>query len=52
MQNVRFIAINDGVDSDKGEDDFTPVRSLFNDFYARDTSRKVRAVMQAKGKSG
>lgn len=52
MQNVRFIAINDGVDSAKGEDDFTPVRSLFNDFYARDTSRKVRAVMQAKGKSG
>ena len=52
MQNVRFIAINDGVDSAKGEDDFTPIRSLFNDFYARDTSRKVRAVIQAKGKSG
>ena len=52
MQNVRFIAINDGVDSAKGEDDFTPIRSLFNDFYARDTSRKVRAVMQAKGRSG
>ena len=52
MQNVHFIAINDGVDSAKGEDDFTPIRSLFNDFYARDTSRKVRAVMQAKGKSG
>ena len=52
MQNVRFIAINDGVDSAKGEDDFTPIRSLFNDFYAKDTSRKVRAVMQAKGRSG
>ena len=52
MQNVRFIAINDGVDSAKGDDDFTPVRSLFNDFYAKDTSRKVRAVMQAKGRSG
>ena len=52
MQNVRFIAINDGVDSAKGDDDFTPVRSLFNDFYAKDTSRKVRAVLQAKGKSG
>lgn len=52
MQNVRFIAINDGVDSAKGEDNFTPIRSLFNDFYARDTSQKVRAVMQAKGKSG
>ena len=52
MQNVRFIAINDGVDSAKGDDDFTPVRSLFNDFCAKDTSRKVRAVMQAKGRSG
>ena len=52
MQNVRFIAINDGVDSAKGDDDFTPVRSLFNDFYAKDTSRKVRTVLQAKGKSG
>ena len=51
-KNVRFIAINDGVDSAKGDDDFTPVRSLFNDFYAKDTSRKVRAVIQAKGKSG
>lgn len=50
--NVRFIAVNDGVDSDKGQDDFTPIRNLFNDFYARDTSRKVRAVMKAKGTSG
>lgn len=50
--NVRFIAINDGVDSNKGDDDFTPVRSLFNDFYAKDTSRKVRAVIKAKGMSG
>ena len=32
--NVRFIAVNDGVDSDKGQDDFTPIRNLFNDFYA------------------
>ena len=52
MQNVRFIAINDGVDSAKGDDDFTPIRSLFNDFYAKDTSRKVWAVFQAKGRSG
>ena len=50
--NVRFIAVNDSVDSDKGQDDFTPVRNLFNDFYARDTSKKVRAVMKAKGTSG
>ncbi len=50
--NVRFIAINDGVDSEKGQDDFTPIRNVFNDFYARDTSRKVRAVIKAKGMSG
>lgn len=50
--NVRFIAVNDGVDSAKGQDDFTPIRNIFNDFYARDTSRKVRAVMKAKGTSG
>ena len=50
--NVRFIAVNDGVDSDKGQDDFTPIRNLFNDFYARDTSKKVRAVLKAKGTSG
>ena len=47
--DIRYIAINDGVDSDKGDNDFTPFRNLFNDFYARDTSKKIRAVMRAKG---
>ena len=51
-KGVRFIAINDGVDSDKGDNDFTPFRNLFNDFYARDTSKKIRAVMRAKGNAG
>ena len=51
-RNVRFIAVNDGVDSERGDSDFTPVRNLFNDFYAKDTSRKVRAVIRAKGMSG
>ncbi|GAA6393664.1 site-specific resolvase TndX [Clostridiales bacterium] len=50
--DIRYIAINDGVDSDKGDNDFTPFRNLFNDFYARDTSKKIRAVMRAKGNSG
>lgn len=50
--DVRFIAVNDGVDSARGDNDFTPVRNLFNDFYAKDTSRKVRAVIKAKGMSG
>ena len=51
-KNIRFIAINDGVDSEKGDNDFTPFRNLFNDFYAKDTSKKVRAVFKAKGMSG
>ena len=40
------------MDSDKGDNDFTPFRNLFNDFYARDTSKKIRAVMRAKGNAG
>lgn len=51
-RDIRYIAINDGVDSDKGDNDFTPFRNLFNDFYARDTSKKIRAVMRAKGNVG
>lgn len=51
-RDIRYIAINDGVDSDKGDNDFTPFRNLFNDFYARDTSKKIRAVMWSKGNAG
>lgn len=51
-RDIRYIAINDGVDSNKGDNDFTPFRNLFNDFYARDTSKKIRAVMRAKGNAG
>ena len=43
--DIRFIAINDNVDSARGYDDFTPHRCLFNDFYAKDTSRKVREII-------
>ena len=50
--DVRFIAVNDAVDSAKGDNDFTVIRNVFNDFYAKDTSKKVRAVMKAKGASG
>jgi len=50
--DVRFIAVNDGVDSARGTDDFTPIRNVFNDFYAKDTSKKIRAVLKAKGTSG
>ena len=51
-RDIRYIAINDGVDSDKGDNDFTPFRNLFNNFYARDTSKKIRAIMRAKGNAG
>ena len=51
-RDIRYIAINDGIDSNKGDNDFTPFRNLFNDFYARDTSKKIRAVMRAKGNAG
>ena len=51
-RDVRFIAVNDGVDSARGDNDFTPFRNLFNDFYAKDTSKKVRAVLHARGISG
>ena len=50
--DVRFIAVNDGVDSERGDNDFTPFRNLFNDFYAKDTSKKVRSVMKTRGTSG
>jgi len=45
---IRFIAINDNVDSLFGENDFAPFKNLFNDFFAKDTSRKIRAVIKAK----
>ena len=49
---IRFIAVNDNVDSVKGSDDFTPFRNIMNEYYARDTSRKIRSTFQSKGKSG
>ena len=51
-RDVRYIAINDGIDSAKGDNDFTPFRNLFNDFYAKDTSKKVRAIKKAQGMAG
>jgi DNA invertase Pin-like site-specific DNA recombinase len=49
---VRYIAISDGVDTAKGDNEFTPLRNWFNEFYARDTSKKIRAVKQAKAQRG
>lgn len=50
--DVRFIAINDDVDSAKGENDFAVFKNVFNDYYAKDTSKKIRAVVKMRGESG
>jgi len=52
VNGVRLIAINDGIDTDKGDDDFTPFRTIMAEFYAKDTSRKIKSVYKAKGNSG
>ena len=49
---VRYIAINDGVDTAREDNEFTPLRNWFNEFYARDTSKKIRAVKQAQAQKG
>jgi DNA invertase Pin-like site-specific DNA recombinase len=49
---IRFIAVNDGIDTANGEDDFTPFRAILAEWYAKDCSRKVKAVFASKGNSG
>jgi DNA invertase Pin-like site-specific DNA recombinase len=51
-KNVRLIALNDGVDTALKEDDFTPFREIMAEWYARDTSRKIKSAYAAKGNSG
>lgn len=50
--DVRFIAINDDVDSAKGDNDYSVFKNVFNDYYARDTSKKIRAVNKVRAESG
>lgn len=50
--DVRFIAINDAVDTLYGDNDFAPFRNLFNDFYAKDCSKKIRSVKKAQAERG
>lgn len=50
--DVRYIAINDNVDTFKGDNEFMAFKNIFNDWYARDCSKKIRAVFKAKGQSG
>ena len=52
QKGVRFIAINDGVDSAQGDNDFAPLRNIFNEWLVRDTSKKIKAVKRSKGMSG
>ena len=55
QNGVRFIAINDGFDSadpNSVNNDFAGIKNWFNEFFARDTSRKIRAVQKAKGERG
>ena len=52
-KGVRFIAINNGIDSANQQDsDFTPFLNIINEWYAKDTSKKIRAVMKSKGEAG
>ena len=48
MHNVRLISVNEGVNSEKGEDDFTPFRNIINEWYAKDMSRKMRSTLKLK----
>ena len=52
MHDVRLIAVNDGVDSERGEDDFTPFRNIMNEWYAKDMSRKMRSALKIKNSQG
>ena len=53
QSEVRFIAVNDNVDSEnQADNDFTPFRNIINEWYAKDTSKKIRSVLKAKGNSG
>ena len=52
QQGVRLVAVNDNVDTFVGDDDFTPFRNIMNEWYARDTSKKIKSVFKAKGMSG
>lgn len=51
-KDIRFIAIGDGVDSSQGSNDFTAIKNLFNDWFVRDTSKKIRDEVRARGMSG
>ena len=52
QKGVRLIALNDNVDTFRGEDDLVPFRNIMNEWYAKDISKKIKSTFKAKGKSG
>ena len=50
--NIRLVAVSDGIDTDEGENELTPIRNLFNEWYARDISKKRRISNKIKGNAG
>lgn len=52
LHDIRLVAVSDGVDSDEGEDDFTPFKNIMNEYYAKDISKKRRIVNKMKGNAG
>ncbi|MBO6206530.1 MAG: recombinase family protein, partial [Lachnospiraceae bacterium] len=52
QKDVRLIAVNDGTDTLQGDDDFLPFRNIMNEWYAKDTSKKIRSTFKAKGEAG
>ena len=52
QMGVRLIGLNDGYDSEREDDEFSPIRNLMNEWYARDTSKKIKSTFKAKGNAG
>lgn len=52
LHDIRLVAISDGLDSDEGEDDFTPFKNIMNEYYAKDISKKRKIVNKLKGNAG
>ena len=52
LHDIRLVAVSDGLDSDEGEDDFTPFKNIMNEYYAKDISKKRRIVNKMKGNAG
>lgn len=52
QHDVRFIAVNDNVDSNNGDNEFAPFKNIINEFYARDISRKIRSSFRTKALNG